>query len=468
MKILLTGATGLVGKELGKALARDGHQLWAISRDIKKDRIQIPYPVELIEGELSKGPIQDPRLATMDAVVNLMGEPIAEGRWTEEKKKRLVESRVKGTENLVRSLGRPKFFVSASAIGIFGDRADETLTEESAASTDFLGDLCVQWEQAALGAQALGAKVTCTRFGMILSERGGALPQWAAPFRAGVGGPLGSGQQWVSWVHLDDVVGLIRHALAGQIDGPVNLVSPHPVRNIEFTRVMAGLLKKPGFWPVPKTALQALFGEKSVVMLGSQRVSSAKALASGYRFIHRELPEALRCCMDAWMRGEELFIAEQWLPHPPEKLFPFFSDIHNLEKITPDTLNFQVLGMNSEQIRQGSIIEYKLKLHGWPIKWKTQIEDWNPPVEFVDVQKKGPYELWHHRHSFEALAGGTLLVDQVRYRLPLGFVGGLAAGPWVRKDVAKIFDYRRQVIATEFSSPRRPPASAADSAPKGP
>lgn len=234
-----------------------------------------------------------------DAAVNLAGASIAGGRWTVQRKMVLRASRVNTTRALVGALAkmaiRPRVLVSASAIGYYGNRGDEMLDEVSGPGTDFLSEVAKEWEAEALKAEALGVRVVCVRFGIILAKNGGALPKMVKPFKLGVGGKIGSGQQWMSWISVVDVVGILRRALEdGSLRGPINVVSPQPLRNAEFTRALAKTLHRPALFPVPGLVLRLALGEMAdALLLSSQRVQSAQLEKVGYRFLYPNLPDAL-------------------------------------------------------------------------------------------------------------------------------------------------------------------------------
>jgi uncharacterized protein (TIGR01777 family) len=234
-----------------------------------------------------------------DAVVNLAGASIADGRWTAERKAVLRASRIDATRALVEALAkmnvRPSVLVSASAIGIYGNRGDELLTEESRAGADFLAELARDWEAEALKAEALGIRVVLARLGIILSREGGALAKVLLPFKLGAGGRLGSGQQWMSWVTLDDVVGILRMAIEKvAVRGAVNVVAPQPVKNAEFTKVLAKALHRPALFPAPGFALRLALGEMAdALLLSGQRVAPQRAEQAGFRFAHADLTTAL-------------------------------------------------------------------------------------------------------------------------------------------------------------------------------
>jgi uncharacterized protein (TIGR01777 family) len=238
------------------------------------------------------------KLEGTGAVVHLAGEPVAQ-RWTRAAKERILTSRAEGTSRLVETLAslvqRPTVLVSASAVGYYGARGDEVLTEQSAPGEGFLSEVCIEWEKAAAKAEDLGIRVVRLRLGVVLGRDGGALAKMLPPFRLGAGGRLGSGDQWMSWIHLDDVVGLIRHAIdSPALSGPVNATAPAPVTNAEFTRVLAAALNRPAVLPVPAFALRLLYGEMSEILLGSQRVMPAAAQSAGFQFRYTDLSRALR------------------------------------------------------------------------------------------------------------------------------------------------------------------------------
>ncbi len=227
-------------------------------------------------------------MSGFDAVIHLAGESVV-GRWTEEKKKRIRDSRVQGTRNLAAALAqseiKPRVLVCASAVGFYGNRGDEVLREESAAGRGFLPEVCREWENASRIAANAGIRTVNIRIGLVLSAQGGALGKMLKPFKLGLGGRMGAGRQWWSWIHVDDIVGGIHHAIRNEsLSGPVNLVAPNPVRNAEFTQVLAAVLGGPAFFPVPELALRLAFGKQAAeeMLLASQRVEPGKLMASGY------------------------------------------------------------------------------------------------------------------------------------------------------------------------------------------
>jgi uncharacterized protein (TIGR01777 family) len=293
MKILVTGASGLVGHRLVPSLESRGHEVLRLVRNA-------PASPKEIRWDPSKGTIDAAALEGVDAAVHLAGENLAEGRWTEEKKRRIRESRVKGTtlisETLAGLAQKPEVLVSASAVGYYGDRGDEVLTEESSSGRDFLADVCRKWERATEAAEGAGIRVAHMRFGVILSGEGGALKKMLLPFRMGVGGRLGDGRQYMSWITIDDAVGAIEYALENKtLRGPVNTVAPQPVTNYEFTKAMGSALSRPTILPAPAFALRLLFGEMAdATLLTSQRAVPARLKESGFVFKYPEIEGALR------------------------------------------------------------------------------------------------------------------------------------------------------------------------------
>jgi uncharacterized protein (TIGR01777 family) len=292
MKILIGGSHGLVGTALIKLLEAQGHEIFRLVRHAPSSKTEVEWSPDRYSIALA-------RIEGFDAVVNLAGESIAEGRWTDDKKRRIRESRVKGTKLLGDALANltvpPKTFVCASAIGYYGNRGDELLTEASAPGEGFLSKVCAEWEEATALATEKGIRVVNARFGIILDTNGGALKKMLPPFRMGVGGRIGSGKQWMSWIALDDVIGALNFALTmDSLRGPVNFVAPAPVTNAEFTKTLGKVLSRPTIFPIPAFAIKLLFGEMGeALLLGGQRVAPERLLAGGFEFSYPNLEQAL-------------------------------------------------------------------------------------------------------------------------------------------------------------------------------
>src|SRR5687768_7132386 len=294
MKILISGSHGLVGKALIKSLTSDGHE---VVRLVRRERAA---GAPEIEWHPNEGRIDPHQLEGLDVLVHLAGESIAEGRWTADKKRSIRESRVKGTSLLSNALATlsqpPTLFLSASAIGYYGDRGDELLTEKSAPGKGFLSEVCIEWENATKPAVQKGIRTVYTRFGIILDASGGALEKMLTPFRMGIGGRIGNGKQWMSWIALDDVVNGLKFLIDDKsTHGPVNFVSPIPVTNAEFTTTLGRVLSRPTIFPVPAFGVRLAFGEMAdALLLSSQKVAPGILQERGFSFTWPLLEPALR------------------------------------------------------------------------------------------------------------------------------------------------------------------------------
>jgi hypothetical protein len=300
MRSLVTGATGLVGRALA---ARLEGKVAALSRDPARARALFPT-AEAHAWAPEAGPPPAAALEGVEVVFHLAGEPVGEGRWTTERKRRIRASRELGTRHLVAGFEalerRPSVLVVASAVGYYGDRGDETLDEGSGPGRGFLSEVCEAWEREALEAERLGVRVVCVRLGIVLAPGGGALARMLPAFRRGLGGRLGSGRQWMAWIHIEDAVGLCLHAAGdARIHGPLNAVSPAPTTNAEFTRALGRALHRPAFLPVPRAALRLAFGELGQILTHSQRVRPGVAERTGYVFRHPGLEGALAAALRA-------------------------------------------------------------------------------------------------------------------------------------------------------------------------
>ncbi len=294
MKCIISGGSGFIGRKLVDSLLKDDHYVSVWSRNPGQEtRAAVgSFYWDTVGGEPAEESLND-----FDAVIHLAGEPVSQ-RWNPEVKKKIRDTRVLGTRHLVSALGkvrhRPSILVCASAVGYYGDRGEEILTEQAGPGRGFLAEVCQQWEKEADGAAALGMRVVKIRISVVLGKDGGALKQMLPPFRAGVGGKLGSGKQWMPWIHASDLVALMRFALQNEVAGVFNGASPEPVTNAKFTEAMSGALHRPAILPVPKLGLKLMFGEMAEVMLSSQRVLPKAAEAAGFKFTFPEIRAALR------------------------------------------------------------------------------------------------------------------------------------------------------------------------------
>jgi uncharacterized protein (TIGR01777 family) len=444
MKIMVTGATGLIGRKLIHRLQVEGNEVFALARSPET----LPELPELPEKNVFKWTDQDcPKseiLQGYDVVVHLAGEGIADQRWTNKRKKRLWDSRVLGTKNLVAGLSllkaeqRPKLLISSSAIGFY-KQSYEPQDESCDPGQGFLSDLCVEWENAAREAEKSQIPTLILRTGLVLANESGVLAKT---------GPaaLGSGKQMMSWVHIEDMVRFILFAIhANELRGCFNLVAPNPVTNSHFTKTVAKYLGFPFTVKVPSIALKLALGEMSNLILASQNIHPTATLASGFKFKFEKLEDALKDLLGGRSLIDNYLSTKQFIPVNRKDVFKFFSEAENLEILTPPWLNFHIQKKSTDNTQKGTLIYYKLNIHGIPVRWKTLISEWNPEMSFIDNQLKGPYKKWHHVHTFEEVIGGTLISDEVTFQIPGWYLGKIAL-PLVRSDVIKIFKFRQNKI----------------------
>lgn len=302
MRVVVAGGTGFIGTRLASRLIAKKHEVIVLTRDAQKSRDHIHPSVKIVSWA-DGAPPWEGHVDGAGALVNLAGESIAQ-RWTEKSKARIVESRVHAAERLRNAVSqaneKPGVLVNASAVGFYGPHGDETLTEESSPGNDFLATTCVKWEEAARLFEPLGVRVVRLRIGIVLGEEGGALAKMLPPFRLGGGGPLGSGSQWMSWIHVDDLVEIIVWAIENTVvSGVVNATSPNPVSMNEFASTLGTVLHRPSFVKAPAIALKLLLGEMSTMLLEGQRVIPQRTQALGFHFAHPELKGALEDVLSA-------------------------------------------------------------------------------------------------------------------------------------------------------------------------
>lgn len=475
MHVFLTGATGFVGRAAVLRLQRDGHTLAAWVRSPARARSSIGADVALVDAAGGQEALAR-EVARADAVIHLAGEPLLGRRWTARRRRALVESRVGLTEAVVAAIRAaprpPRVLLSASAIGFYGDRGDEVLDEYSEPGRGFLSDLCQRWEDAARPASAAGTRVALLRIGVVLGAGGGLVQTMAPVFRAGLGGPLGPGTQYLSWIHLEDMVEILAQALTDErYAGVINCVSPQPVTNRALARSLGQVLRRPAVLPVPAAALRLALGDAAGVALASQRVAPDALGERGFVFRFPDLDQALGdilrpsggCKIDR-LSGAEVphdaylearkprYVLEQTtvLDAPLDAVFPFFSRAENLAVLTPPSMSFRILTPTPVAMQPGAVIDYRIGLGAVPMSWRTVIESWEPGVRFVDAQYRGPYRAWWHEHHFEAAGERTVMHDRVYYAPPLGILGRLAHRLFIGRMLRQIFDYRSTAIRLRF------------------
>jgi len=299
MKILITGGTGLLGRPLCHQLRQAGHEPLVVSRSAVAARTRLGPGIEVVQWQPGRERLPLKALDGVGALINLAGENIGAGRWTVSRKEAILSSRVDTTRALVEAVrglsNRPEVLISGSAVGYYGPHGNEELTETAPPGTDFLARVCQAWEEEAYKATQLGMRVVTLRTGIVLSREGGSLSRMVLPFRCYLGGPLGSGKQWLSWVHLDDTLEIIRFALEQPtLQGPINVTAPHPVRQEDFAAALGQVLKRPSWLRVPGVILRAGLGEMAEMLLTGQRVIPARLVTAGYRFRYPSLGDALK------------------------------------------------------------------------------------------------------------------------------------------------------------------------------
>ena len=447
MRIVVTGATGLIGRNLVAKLVANGDSVAVLTRNISKATKVFPPDVEIYQWDSNSDSFPFESLNASDAIVHLIGEPI-KGRWTKSKKLQILQSRVDSTKSLVTALttldNPPLKVIMASAVGYYGDRGDEELTDSSTRGEGFLADVSEAWESASRPLTNAGISVIPLRLGLVLSSQGGALKELLLPWSLGLGTKIGDGAQWWPWIHIEDVVGLIGYALSGHIaGGPINAVAPESVTQLQFAKELARVLHRPQILRVPKPVLRVLMGEMSWELIASRRAINT---GTGYDYRYPTLKLALQNLLPdgkTKRNGMRRYQTEMWVDAPIDKVFEFFSNPANLEQITPPWLKFKMVQPEHLSIGPGTIIDYRLRLHGIPITWQSEITEWNPPNHFIDVQTKGPYRHWAHTHEFNEAGTGTFIRDSVDYKVPGGY---LVDRLFVRKDIERIFTYRKSKL----------------------
>ncbi len=472
MNILITGGTGFIGRALVTRLRRDAHDVAVVTRNADDARALLGTDVGIVESHPGV-PVPLDELGRADAVVNLAGEPLLGGRWTADRMEILRSSRIDLTRAIVDAMAklsdRPQVFVSASAVGYYGTTGDRVLTEDAPAGDDFLARLCVDWETEALRAEELGVRVALPRTGLVLGRGGGALQTMLPIFRAGLGGPVGSGDQYLPWIHLDDHVEMIVRTIAdSRYTGAFNATGPEPVTFRSFASALGHVLDRPTILPVPSLVVRAVFGRAASTVLEGQRAMPMRATALGFRHRFATVEEALRDLLEnpgidiAPIEGQipnSPYLSERSpsflletrseLARPLDEVFAFFSRAENLGLLTPPAMRFRITDA-PRRVEKGSEIAYRLRVGPVPIRWRTRIDEWEKGVRFVDSQIEGPYRSWWHEHSFRAVGESTLMTDRVYYAPPLGPLGRMANSVFVAGQLREVFGYRAGVMRLRF------------------
>ncbi|APS00365.1 TIGR01777 family protein [Pajaroellobacter abortibovis] len=476
----MTGATGFIGRSLLARLRRDGHHVCAWVRNVQRAKELLGSEAQLIPAAGGMQALQD-AIAPCKGVIHLAGEPILGERWTDARRKALVESRVGLTHQLVEAMsGMPstssRAFVCASATGVYGDRGDECLSEESKAGNDFLAQLCQDWEKEARRVSSHGIRSVQVRIGIVLGQGGGVLDRILPLFRAGLGGWIRNGKQYWPWIHLNDLIELFVTALTDErYEGPIHGTSPNPVTNRTWTQALGKVLRRPIVLPLPAVTLKMALGEGATVLLRSQRVLPVKAQALGFQFQYPSLDVALAHILDISSvhiqsipsqqdTSQENHPKSSYLKkHPPsyllntscrlnkkvEEAYHFFSTPDNLGFLTPSKFHFHIQETHTV-MGQGTEIHYRLRLGPIPLRWRTKIEIWQPGRCFVDSQQQGPYSCWWHEHYFDTEGGLTVMKDKIYYAPPFGWLGRIIHWLLIAPALREIFSYRAHMIQLRF------------------
>lgn len=469
LRTVVLGATGFIGRALVLGLHGRGHHVTALARSVNRARNLLPAGTDIVD--FTDDAAVRAAIAGADAVINLAGESIAGKRWTKRRKQVLLASRVGATERLVDAIAareRPlPVLVSASATGYYGDRGDEELDEQSRPGDGFAAELSRAWEVAALEADA--ERIVLARFGIVLGRDGGALEPLLRIARLGVGGPLGDGTQWVSWIHLDDLISALLLVIEDdRFAGPVAMTAPEPVHQRDLAKALGHAVHRPAILRAPRFAVKLALGEAATLLLGGQRVLPRRLSDRGFSHRFPTLAAALDDLLEDDVEIERARPAEladspylqnrrprytlharTELDAPLAEVFPFFSSPENLAALTPPALAFAIDGTPGA-IARDSVIDYTIRVAGVPMTWRTRIESWQPGESFVDSQERGPYRSWWHEHRFVERDGKTIMEDTVHYAPPLGPLGALANHLFVERMLRRIFRYRRGAIRMRF------------------
>jgi uncharacterized protein len=478
MRVFVTGATGFIGRALILRLLGGGHQVSALVRSEVSAQNQLGPEVRLLPANAGAGELRE-TLGGCEAIINLAGEPILGGRWNLGRRRTITESRLATTARIVAAINeaspRPRVLISASAVGYYGDCGDEPVDETSPPGRGFIADLCGDWEAQAHQAEASGARVFIPRLGIVLGPEGGALRQMLTPFQFYAGGPLGSGRQFMPWIHLHDLVELLATALEDErYRGAAIAAAPNPIRNRDFARALGQTLGRPSLLLVPAVVLHVLLGEAATVLLGGQRVMPRVLEGLGFRWRFDDLIAALRDILVE--NGPEITVlgptslrpllspeshylqqrpASYLLRHttavkaPLAEVFAFFAQPWNLGVMTPSAMRFRIVG-EPPRMSRGLQIDYSLQVSGLPLRWRTRIEEWRPNELFIDSQERGPYQSWWHEHHFRAAGAETVVEDRLYYAPPLGAAGHMLNSLFVGPELSRIFRFRAHAMRFRF------------------
>ena len=451
MKILISGGTGLIGKELGKALVTAGHELVLVSRDKASTPFSAPYPHQSISWSELNQFVNE--VQGVEAIINLAGAGIAEKRWSKKYKSVLLSSRKDSTEQLVALAhylkDKLKIFISTSAIGYYGNKKDKLMMEDDSSGKSFLARICVEWEKALEPLDVLeNVRKVVFRVGMVLSEKGGALERMVSVFQTSMGGTLGGGAQYISWIDIEDLVRMYVFALDHYIVGTYNAVAPNPVSSKEFTHSLAQTLGVSDLLPVPAFILRLYMGEMADIILHSHRVSNDKIRRAGFQFNYSRLQDCFLTRVLNFQSYENVMFFEQWLPVPKEKIFSFFSRPGNLQKVTPSKFRLKVLGSSTKELQNGTRIKFRFSRYLFFFLCRFIIIQCEPSEVLVSKQEVGPCKKWINFYHFRDFGGGVLITNKVNIILPYWL---LIISRRIIRNIKYMFHFRKEKLLKMFS-----------------
>ncbi len=452
MRILVTGATGLIGHHICKELLFLGHQLTVVTRSKSKYNEIVGLPAFVLEHDLMKKPLTTSSvLESIEVIIHLAGENVAKSKWSKDFKQKLYDSRINTTKHLLDPFiplkqKKLSLVICASGIGIYTP-SDKECDEQTPIQEEssFFSHLCHEWERCVLErCEKLSVRSIQARFGAVLARDGGMLDQLEPYARSGFLGKMPGKDFWLSWVHIEDVVKALIFCIENsEMSGAVNLTSPAPCLYSKFVHELNQTFKKKDFLSPPKFILSILHGELIDVLTRSHRILPQKLIQSGFSFQFQDINAVLINLYENFLWPLR-FETMQWIPRDRSTVFDLFLSLRNLEKMTHPWLNFQWIGTSPLKLDQNTELKYKISIYGLNIKSKIKITTYNPPHLFIDEQSNGLFSKFRHIHQFQSFAGGTLIVDLLNYQLRYKL--NLITGPLVQSDMKKIFNYRRQKI----------------------
>ena len=480
MKLIIVGATGFIGREAVAYFQRKGYEISAFVRNTERAKNTLGGNVHLLGPDTCEENFVQ-ALENANAVINLSGRRLAGVRWNSSNKIDFVDSRVKVTQTLANQISSckqpPSVLISASAVGYYGNRGRHKSSEISSAGNGFLSNLCVDWEQAAINASESGTRVCLLRLGVVLGLEGGILNLISPQSDMGFVTYPGTGKQYMSWIHMKDVMNIIQLCLDNQnISGPINCVAPLPTTGKEFAKNIQNVTQAKLIFSIPSLILRSVFGEGEKVLTDSQNIAPTKLINEEYDFQYPLLTDALNeefrlgnvsinkidgktgtsfnqnNSVPSHNRGQYELTTQIAVNCKPEKAFSFFSSPLNLGLTTPSWLDFRIMKMPSS-MATGTRITYKIRLGIFNFKWISEITRWEPNRCFVDVQEKGPYAYWHHEHQVLDTGNGTSCIkDRVIYEIPGGIVGKLLHKLLIRGALVRIFKYREKILLYQLGA----------------